>query len=269
MNETLGIRTLRWIAILGIIVWSLGPIVLGVMTSISSQVDVRAVPTRWVPHTITLAGYRQLLEGTSSQHSGGTVTEAGVFSKAMETSAEVALATTFVTLIVSTMAAYAFGRLRFVFGRALFYATLTTMIVPIFVVVVALFQVMARLHLIDTKRGLVMVFVATLVAACNLAFVQPCARDGDRTRGGRADRRLSPMAGVHARGGAADELGDRRRGGDPGAVGVGRVPDPAPAHLDLELQAGDGADHASTWASTRPTTHCWPPPACSRCCRPR
>jgi multiple sugar transport system permease protein len=162
MNETMRVRTLRWVAILGIIVWSLGPIVLGVVTSISSQVDVRAVPTRWVPHTITLAGYRQLLEGTSSQHSGGTVTEAGVFSKAMETSAEVAIATTVVTLIVSTMAAYAFGRLRFVFGRALFYATLTTLIVPIFVVVVALFQVMARLHLIDTKRGLVMVFVATL-----------------------------------------------------------------------------------------------------------
>ena len=35
------------------------------------------------------------------------------------------------------------------------------MVVPIFVVVVALFQVMADLHLIDTKRGLVLVLVAT------------------------------------------------------------------------------------------------------------
>src|SRR5262249_6071053 len=139
-----------------------GPIVLGVMTSVSSQVDVRAVPTRWIPHTVSLDAYRQLIGGTNSQHSGGTVTEAGVFEQAMKTSAEVAIATTVVALIVSTMAAYAFARLRFVFGRTLFYATLTTMIVPVFVVVVALFQVMAKLHLIDTKRGLVLVFVATL-----------------------------------------------------------------------------------------------------------
>ena len=36
------------------------------------------------------------------------------------------------------------------------------MLVPIFVVAVTLFQVIADLHLIDTKRGLTLVFVATL-----------------------------------------------------------------------------------------------------------
>ena len=162
MNETIGVRALRWLAILGIIVWSIGPIVLGVVTSFSSQVDVRAVPTRWVPHTVSADAYRQLIGGTSSQHSGGTVTEAGVFEQAMKTSAIVAVGATVATLIVSTLAAYAFGRLRFRFSKPLFYMTLITMIVPIFVVVVALFQVMAQLHLIDTKRGLVLVFVATL-----------------------------------------------------------------------------------------------------------
>ena len=37
-----------------------------------------------------------------------------------------------------------------------------TMVVPIFVVVIALFKLMANAHLIDTKKGLVLVFVATL-----------------------------------------------------------------------------------------------------------
>ena len=162
MNESRGVRALRVIAIFAIIVWSIGPILLGVMTSISSQVDVRAVPTRWVPHEVSLHAYRQLLEGTSSQHSGGSVTEAGVFTQAMKTSAEVALITTVAVLIVSTMAAYAFARLRFRFGGVIFATTLITMVVPVFVVVVALFKVMADLNLVDTKRGLVAVFVATL-----------------------------------------------------------------------------------------------------------
>jgi multiple sugar transport system permease protein len=162
MKERLPLRALRWVTIVLIVIWSIAPIVLGVVTSISRQTDVQAVPTRWVPHHVSLDSYRALLEGTSTHHAGGTVTEAGVYSHALRNSTELALATTAVTLIVSTMAAYAFSRLRFRLGRVLFSAVLATMIVPVFVVVVALFRVMAQLGLIDTKRGLVVVFVATL-----------------------------------------------------------------------------------------------------------
>jgi multiple sugar transport system permease protein len=160
--RTLGIRAFRLLSILWILAWSLGPILVGVVTSISSQPDVRAVPARWIPHTVSLDSYRQLLEGSSSQQSGGTVTEAGVFGQAMLVSTEVALMSTALTLIVAVMAAYAFGRLRFRLGQVLFVGVLSTMLVPIFVVAVTLFQVFADLHLIDTKRGLTLVFVATL-----------------------------------------------------------------------------------------------------------
>ncbi len=162
MKTGLGERVVRVLAIAWIIAWSLGPVVIGFVTSISSQTDVRAVPARWIPRNLSLNAYRDLLEGTSTQHSGGTVTEAGVFSHAMLASGEVALGATAVTLVVATMAAYAFGRLHFVLGRTLFFAVLATMLVPVFVVAVTLFQVMADLRLIDTKRGLILVFVATL-----------------------------------------------------------------------------------------------------------
>ena len=160
--RTLGIRAFRLLSILWILAWSLGPILVGVVTSISSQPDVRAVPARWIPHTVSLDSYRQLLEGSSSQQSGGTVTEAGVFGQAMLVSTEVALMSTALTLIVAVMAAYAFGRLRFRLGLVLFVGVLSTMLVPFLVVAVTLFQVFADLHLIDTKRGLTLVFVATL-----------------------------------------------------------------------------------------------------------
>ncbi len=162
MRAALGARVVRVLSIAWIIAWSLGPVVIGFVTSISSQTDVRAVPARWVPHNLSLNSYRDLLEGTSTQHSGGTVTEAGVFGHAMVASSEVALGATAAILLVATMAGYAFARLRFVLGRTLFFAVLATMLVPVFVVAVTLFQVMADLHLIDTKRGLILVFVATL-----------------------------------------------------------------------------------------------------------
>ena len=61
MKATAGARTLKLVAIVWIVAWSLGPIVVGVVTSISSQRDVRAVPARWVPHEFTLDSYRALL----------------------------------------------------------------------------------------------------------------------------------------------------------------------------------------------------------------
>jgi multiple sugar transport system permease protein len=159
---SIGWRVAKLIAVLAIVVWSVAPIVLGVSTSIATQREVNAAPARLVPHDPTLDAYRSLLEGTSNRRAGGTVTEAGTFLHSLRNSAVLSVASTALILVVSTMAAYAFGRLRFRFGAALFAALVGTMIVPIFVVVIALFKLMANAHLIDTKRGLVAVFVATL-----------------------------------------------------------------------------------------------------------
>ncbi len=65
---------------LAIVVWSVGPIVLGVLTSISTQRDVPSVPSHWLPHDATTQAYHELLQGTSSRAAGGTVTEAGTFT---------------------------------------------------------------------------------------------------------------------------------------------------------------------------------------------
>jgi multiple sugar transport system ATP-binding protein len=216
---TLSGRILKTVAVVAIVAWSIGPIALGVLTSISTQREVASVPSHWIPRHATTQAYHELLQGSHSRAAGGTVTEAGTFSRSMWNSTQLALITTAVTLVVSTMAAYAFGRLRFRFGGAVLALLVGTMVIPIFVIVISLFQILADAHLIDTKRGLVL------------------------AGGGRADRRLPPLAGVRPRRHSADELGHRGGRGDPRPVGLGRVPDPAPAHLDHERQARHGADH--------------------------
>ena len=88
MNASLGMRLVKALAVLAIIVWSVGPIVLGVTTSISTQREVNAIPSHWVPHNPTLTAYRALLNGSSGESSGGTVTQGGEFVHAMTNSAE-------------------------------------------------------------------------------------------------------------------------------------------------------------------------------------
>jgi multiple sugar transport system permease protein len=162
MTTTLGMRMLKALAVTLIVVWSLAPIVLGVTTSLSTQREVNEGPSHWFPHHPTTQAYRALIGGTTGEHSGGTVTQRGEFVQSMWVSAELALLSAGLTLVVATMAAYAFGRLRFRFGGFLLAVLVGTMVVPIFVVVIALFKLMANAHLIDTKKGLVLVFVATL-----------------------------------------------------------------------------------------------------------
>jgi multiple sugar transport system permease protein len=154
-------KVLRAVAILAIVVWSLSPIAIGVVTSFSTQRDVQAVPARWVPEHPTLDAYRSLVGGTSSQRAGGTVAESGTFSKAMVNSALVTLFSTLAVLGVAVAGAYAFSRLAFPGRRSLFWAISVLIIIPVFMVVIALFRLMADAHLIDHKLGLVLVFAAT------------------------------------------------------------------------------------------------------------
>lgn len=155
-------RVLRGLAIVVIVLWSIGPVLLGIITSFSTQIDATAVPARWVPHHVTISAYRALLGGGSGPSAYGTVTAAGTFQKAMLNSTELALAAAAGTLIVATMGSYAFSRLPFRGRSGLYYALLATMTIPIFVVVVALFQLFSQLQLVDKKSGLVLVYIATL-----------------------------------------------------------------------------------------------------------
>jgi multiple sugar transport system permease protein len=154
-------QLLRIVAIAAIVLWSLAPIGLGVLTSLSTQADVQAVPARWLPHQGTLDSYRSLLGGTGDFRAGGSVSESGAFAHAMWNSALITLMSTLAILCVAISAGYAFARLRFPGRGALFWAIVATTVVPVFTIVIALFGLMVDAHLIDRKLGLVLVFLST------------------------------------------------------------------------------------------------------------
>lgn len=161
MTRSPAAQLLRTVVIAAIVLWSLAPIGLGVVTSLSTQADVQAVPARWLPQHATLDPYRSLLGGTGDARAGGTVSERGAFAHALWNSASITLMSTLVILCVAISAGYAFTRLRFPGRGALFWAIVATTVVPVFTVVIALFGLLADAHLIDRKLGLVLVFVST------------------------------------------------------------------------------------------------------------
>jgi ABC-type glycerol-3-phosphate transport system permease component len=167
---------LRGLAVALLIVWSLGPLAIGVTTSISTQREVNAIPTKWIPDDPTLDSYSALL-GDSSASGGAaldTASDADAFGQAIVNTTILTVIATIAILVVAVMAGYGFSRLRFRGSNALLAVVLATMVIPVFTLVVALFRLMADFDLINTYLGLVLVFVSAQAPLAVWLFYNYC-----------------------------------------------------------------------------------------------
>jgi multiple sugar transport system permease protein len=69
-------------------------------------------------------------------------------------------AATIVTVVLSTLAAYAFARMRFRGRNLLFYAVLATMAFPAYTTLIPLYRIMSDFRLVNTYTGIVLVYVS-------------------------------------------------------------------------------------------------------------
>jgi multiple sugar transport system permease protein len=166
-------RTLRFLVIVAIVAWSLGPIAVGVVTSLSSQTDIEAVPARWIPHQISTDAYKALITGTNTSV-GNTAADAKAFGASLLSSIEVTIEATVATLAVSVLAGYGFSRLQFRGSKSLLWAVLATLIIPLFTLVVALFKLMVQLHLVNTQLGLDLVYLSSIAPLAIWLFYNHC-----------------------------------------------------------------------------------------------
>jgi multiple sugar transport system permease protein len=173
MKAALPARTLRVLAIIAIIAWSLGPVAVGVVTSLSSQNDVEAVPARWIPHNFSTDAYKALITGTNTS-TGNTAADASAFGASLLSSIEVTVEATLATLVVSVLAGYGFSRLRFRGSKPLMWAVLATLIIPLFTLVVALFKLMVQWNLVNTQLGLDVVYLSSLAPLAIWLFYNYC-----------------------------------------------------------------------------------------------
>jgi multiple sugar transport system permease protein len=173
MRPSLPARVVRIVAIVAILAWSLGPVAVGVLTSLSSQTDVEQVPARWIPHKFTTESYKALISGTKT-NTGNTASDASAFGASMMSSIEVTVEATVVILAVSVLAGYGFSRLRFRGSNFLLWGVLATLVLPLFTLVVALFRLMVQLHLVDTQIGLDLVYLSSLAPLAIWLFYNYC-----------------------------------------------------------------------------------------------
>ena len=142
----------RGIGVALILIWSLGPMYWAIKTSLQTEADARARPAHYLPTNATLDNYATLLTGDSDvpaqirQSAVNIVVECG--------------AATIVTVVLATLAGYAFARMRFRGRNVLFYAVLATMAFPAYTTLIPLYRIMSTFGLVNTYTGIVLVYVS-------------------------------------------------------------------------------------------------------------
>ncbi|MFD1675922.1 carbohydrate ABC transporter permease [Alicyclobacillus fodiniaquatilis] len=137
--------------IIGIVLlfWSLAPLYWGLIVSLSNPSGLQAVPPPIIPKPFTISYYTSLLNG----HSAVSLT----FLHEYLNSVIEAVLTTVVTVAIAAFAGYGFIRLKFKGSTAIFFVIIGTMSLPIYAVLIPLFQMITNMGLTDTYFAIVVI----------------------------------------------------------------------------------------------------------------
>ncbi len=128
-----------------------------ILSSISPQTELAAIPPHWIPKEPTLERYRALFFGAKA---GGAILPAGVdkFIRGFTSSMAVSIVTTLVCVVTGSMAAYALARLPIPGKSKFMVSILGSQMLPVIVVVIPLYLLMQQFKMMDTWRGLTLLY---------------------------------------------------------------------------------------------------------------
>lgn len=132
------------------------PLVWLIATALSEPIKAFQLPPQWIPKPPTTENFRQ-------------VPELIPFARMAWNSLQIALITTAGALVTSSLAAYAFARLRFAGRDQIFITLLAALMVPVQLTVIPIFILMRHLHLTDTLTA---VWLPALVNVFGIFFLR-------------------------------------------------------------------------------------------------
>ncbi|AUG53864.1 carbohydrate ABC transporter permease [Thalassospira marina] len=151
------------IAVLVLVLWSVGPIYWSLATSFTSPTDLISAEPHFWPSDMTLEHYAKLFGSTSMSQGNKVASVWPQFSRAIINSVVTSLAATFVTVLIAAFAAYAFVRLKFPGRNILFFVVVGTLAIPAYTVMIPLYRLMIAMHLVDTYVGVTLIYVSAFL----------------------------------------------------------------------------------------------------------
>jgi ABC-type glycerol-3-phosphate transport system permease component len=141
------------------------PLIWALSTSLKPAGDVMETPPRLVPAKVTLDNYRNLITGKqqyfqADQSYVPTTAAPQHFTSWFANSVIVSLGSTFISIVISTLAAYSVTRFRYWGRRIIPYFSLLGYMIPSIILVFPLFLVMAEFRLTNSLWSLTFGYVS-------------------------------------------------------------------------------------------------------------
>lgn len=121
---------------------SMLPFLWMISTSFKSRGALMTLPIEWIPKNPTFDAYIKVFTRFP-------------FARAIGNSFFIAVSYTVLTILSSSMAAFAFAKIKFPFADGLFKVYLASMMIPVQVTLIPLFVIMNKLGLINTYTSVI------------------------------------------------------------------------------------------------------------------
>ncbi len=131
------------------------PILWLLSASLSTQVELFAIPPHWIPQHPTLQNYLDIFIPSLAASSVPRT-----FALSLLNSLKIASAVTLICLLIGSLAAYALVRIPFGFNRAIQIGILGTRMIPEVSLILPLFIVASSLHLINKPSVLIIAYMS-------------------------------------------------------------------------------------------------------------
>jgi multiple sugar transport system permease protein len=123
--------------------------------SLSTQVELFAIPPHWIPQHPTLQNYLDIIFPNLA---AGSVPR--TFAVALLNSIKIASAVTIISIVLGSMAAYALARIPFRSSRVILLGIIATRMIPEVSLILPLFIIASRLLLINKPAVLIITYMS-------------------------------------------------------------------------------------------------------------
>jgi ABC-type glycerol-3-phosphate transport system permease component len=127
------------------------PLLWALISSLKPEAKIVSYPPKWIPEHITFENYVQVLKQYP-------------YLSWMYNSVFITVLSTIFVLAITTLAAYAFGRLHFKGKKVIFSIVLSMLLIPIQAYIVPLFLLVSKLGLLNTYASLILVAGANVTS---------------------------------------------------------------------------------------------------------
>jgi multiple sugar transport system permease protein len=145
-------KSFRRLGVAFILIWSLIPIYWVINTSFQTDAQISDIPSNLFPPTPNLNNFRALLIGDGELAHLIRRSTINIFIEC--------ISATILTVLLATLAAYAFARMEFKGRKFFLFIVVMTMAFPTYTTLIPIYRIMAFVHLVNTYLGIVLCYVS-------------------------------------------------------------------------------------------------------------